>query len=67
MLVPEPTVIKTAPALPDEESPDPINSDPLLPDVVPPAPVLSIKRPLTPAVPAFAVCNTIAPLLLADE
>lgn len=41
--------------------PDPIYMAPLLPEVA--LPVLSTKMPLTPAVPAFAVCMSSAPLL----
>jgi hypothetical protein len=63
---PEPSV--NAPESPLRAlAPDPIFKSPLLPAVVPPAPVLNTNRPLTPVPPAFAVCRTMAPLLLTDE
>jgi hypothetical protein len=50
------------PLLPDAVVPDPIYKAPLLPELA--LPVLSTNIPLTPAVPAFDVCSSNAPLLV---
>ena len=62
---PDPKV--SDPVTPLVVEPVPKDIDPLLPDEIPPTPVLKINKPLTPFLPAFAVCSTMAPLLLADE
>ena len=51
------------PLLPDEEVPDPMYNAPLTPILA--LPVLSTRIPLTPATPAFDVCKSNAPLLVA--
>jgi len=60
---PEPTVTYTAPDRPDDADPDPMYKAPELPDVA--LPVLSNNIPLDPEVPAFTVCSTNDPLVVA--
>lgn len=62
-LVPDPTVMYTEPPRPSLDVPDPMYNAPLLPALE--LPVLSTSVPLTPAVPAFDVCSSKAPLLVA--
>lgn len=63
-LLPEPTVMESTPPRPRTEDPDPIYSAPLFPELE--LPVLNTKVPLTPAVPAFDVCTSNDPLLVAE-
>jgi hypothetical protein len=57
-----PDPMYSAPLLPDTDVPDPTYMAPLLPELE--LPVLSTSIPLTPAVPAFDVCTSKAPLLV---
>ena len=61
---PEPTVMYTEPPRPKLAEPDPMYRVPLLPELE--LPVLSTSIPLTPEVPAFAVVNSNAPLLVSE-
>jgi hypothetical protein len=53
----------TAPPVPPEDAPDPIDTDPVVPELD--VPELKLSRPLTPAAPAFAVLIVTAPLVVA--
>ncbi len=64
-LLPEvaaPEVTCTAPLYPLVDAPEPINIDPLYAPLA--VPVDMIIAPLTPAVPALAVCRSITPELV---
>ena len=53
----------TAPPVPPDDAPDPIDTEPVVPELD--VPELKLSRPLTPALPAFDVRITIAPLVVA--
>ena len=58
--MPVPTVIEMEPPLPLVAVPVPMRNSPLLADEV--VPLLNVKCPLTPAVPALVVFTTMLPL-----
>jgi hypothetical protein len=62
-LCPRPTVIYTDPPRPELADPVPNIMAPAFPLLE--VPVLRTRRPLTPAVPAFAVCKRSSPLEVA--
>jgi hypothetical protein len=60
-----PVVVYTVPLAPLMLEPVPINTEPLEKPLLL-VPVDKITTPLAPAAPAFAVCTTAAPLVVAE-